>query len=82
MVASKCTRPAQVWASRAQASGAPISSDTAWAISSARSLYKANMRRSSARRVALSVRVKAGKAARAAATALSTSAALPMEIWV
>jgi hypothetical protein len=38
MVASRCTRPAKVWASRAQLRGAPISSDTAWAMSSERSL--------------------------------------------
>ena len=82
MVASRCTRPAQVWASRAQAMGAPISSDMAWAISSARSLYRASMRRSKARRAALSVCENVGKAARAAATALSTSAALPMAMRV
>ena len=81
-MASKCTRPAQTCASRAQDMGAPISSLTARAMSSARALYTSRIRRSKARRVALSVAVKAGKAARAAATARSTSAAPPMEICV
>ena len=62
--------------------GAPISSLTARASSSARSLYATKIRCNKANRSDLLVAVNAGKAARAAATARSTSAALPMEIWV
>ena len=82
MVASRCTRPAQTCASRDQDIGAPISSLTARAKSSARALYAAKILCSKATRSVLLVAVKAGNAARAAATARSTSAALPIEICV
>ena len=63
------------------ASGAPISCEMASARSSIRSLYSSMTRSSSAIRSSRVECAKLSKARRAAATARSTSAALPREIW-
>ncbi len=78
---SRCAVPRPAWMVRANSSGAPISREMASPTSFRRLLYSARMARSSSRRSLRLVRAKAGKAALAAATARSTSAALPTEIW-
>ncbi len=65
------------WAVRDIPIGEPISAVIAWAISSVRAARPAPRRRSTSARCCGVVADQAGKAARAAATARSTSAAVP-----
>ncbi len=74
---TKCDRPAPTCAVEAKLIGAPISSDTAWAISGMRFLYSSMMRPSNAPRSSGVVCENVSNALRAAATALSTSAMVP-----
>ncbi len=74
--------PITAWLLRANASGAPISRDSASATSPSRFLYSRSMARSSSIRSCLVVSENVANALRAAFTARSTSAALPTAIWV
>jgi hypothetical protein len=82
IIRSRCSVPIGACAERAKASGAPISRDSACATSSCRLRYSSRMARSRSSRCLRLVRENESKARRAAATARSTSAALPTAIWV
>jgi len=81
-VAEKCASPVGACAIEASAIGAPISCDIALARSGIRALYSVMIRPSTSSRSCTLVWLQFSNAERAAATALSTSAAVPSVISV
>ncbi len=80
IAACKCPEPSSVWKPQPSDSGAPISSVTASPSSCLRTSYSAWIASSRSSRCSRLLSDQAGKALRAAATALSISAAEPSEI--